>query len=185
MTVGVSVRDTEYSQIFYSRNVLHRFFSLCPYLLLHCNFTSHTTSTFLLASLPPGRRVWRYSSSGVDPGFPLRSSELGLPGHPDQAFYYPRLGHLVVFKGQLYFVLNLGTLRPEPYYPRSLDDWRGVPRGTNGAISHPDGQVYFFKERHYWRFDPEKVQVTGEGMWDTELEWTGCLGTHHRGNNIL
>lgn len=151
----------------------------------HCNFTSHTTSTFLLASLPPGRRVWRYSSSDVDPGFPLRSSELGLPGHPDQAFYYPRLGHLVVFKGQLYFVLNLGTLRPEPYYPRSLDDWRGVPRGTNGAISHPDGQVYFFKERHYWRFDPEKVQVTGEGMWDTELEWTGCLGTHHRGNNIL
>nr|XP_029483458.1 matrix metalloproteinase-28-like [Oncorhynchus nerka] len=132
-----------------------------------------------------GRRVWRYSSSGVDPGFPLRSSELGLPGHPDQAFYYPRLGHLVVFKGQLYFVLNLGTLRPEPYYPRSLDDWRGVPRGTNGAVSHPDGQVYFFKERHYWRFDPEKVQVTGEGMWNTELEWAGCLGTHHRGNNIL
>lgn len=132
MTVGVSVRDTEYSQIFYSRNVLHRFFSLCPYLLLHCNFTSHTTSTFLLASLPPGRRVWRYSSSDVDPGFPLRSSELGLPGHPDQAFYYPHLGHLVVFKGQCYFVLNFRTLRPDSYYPAA---WRtgGVsPRGPTG-----------------------------------------------------
>ncbi|CAB1316495.1 unnamed protein product [Coregonus sp. 'balchen'] len=132
-----------------------------------------------------GRRVWLYSSSGMDPGFPLRSSELGLPGHPDQAFYYPHLGHLVVFKGQRYFVLNLGTLRPEPYYPRSLEDWRGVPQGANGALSHPDGQVYFFKEQQYWSFDPEKVQVTGGGRWDIVLEWTGCLGTHHRGNDIL
>uniref|UniRef100_A0A673WU13 Peptidase metallopeptidase domain-containing protein n=1 Tax=Salmo trutta TaxID=8032 RepID=A0A673WU13_SALTR len=93
-----------------------------------------------------GRRVWRYSSSDVDPGFPLRSSELGLPGHPDQAFYYPHLGHLVVFKGQCYFVLNFRTLRPDSYYPSSLEDWRGVPQGANGALNHPDGQ---------------KVQVTG------------------------
>ncbi|XP_038861311.1 matrix metalloproteinase-28-like isoform X2 [Salvelinus namaycush] len=64
-----------------------------------------------------GRRVWCYSGSDVDPGFPLRSSELGLPGHPDQAFTYPHLGHLVVFKGQRYFVLNFGTLRPDSYYP--------------------------------------------------------------------
>ncbi|XP_041749134.2 matrix metalloproteinase-28-like [Coregonus clupeaformis] len=153
-------------------------------LQFHISHHKHL-STFLLASLPPGRRVWLYSSSGMDPGFPLRSSELGLPGHPDQAFYYPHLGHLVVFKGQRYFVLNLGTLRPEPYYPCSLEDWRGVPQGANGALSHPDGQVYFFKEQQYWSFDPEKVQVTGGGRWDIVLEWTGCLGTHHRGNDIL
>uniref|UniRef100_A0A8C7KPF0 Peptidase metallopeptidase domain-containing protein n=1 Tax=Oncorhynchus kisutch TaxID=8019 RepID=A0A8C7KPF0_ONCKI len=124
---------------------------------LHCNITSHTTSTFLLASLPPGRRVWRYSSSDVDPGFPLRSSELCLPGHPDQSFTYR---HLVVFKGQRYFVLNFGILMPDSYYPRA-----------NGVLNHTDGQVYFFKEQQYWSFDPEKMQVTGGG--GGTLSWSG------------
>ena len=114
----------------------------------------------------------------------MRSSKLGLPGHPDCAFYYPRLGHLVLFKGQRYYVLNLGTLSPEPYYPRSLTDWKGIPKGTNGALSHPDGQVFFFREQEYWNFDPEKVQVTGGGRWDRELSWTGC-GRPLAGNDIL
>lgn len=128
--------------------------------------------------------MWRYSSSGLDPGFPMRSSELGIPDHPDCAFYYPRLGRLVLFKGQRYFVLNLATLKPESYYPRSLADWRGGPRGANGALSRPDGQVYFFREQEYWSFDPEKVQVTGGGKWDRELEWTGCQETRLVSNYI-
>ncbi|XP_067113375.1 matrix metalloproteinase-28-like [Osmerus mordax] len=131
-----------------------------------------------------GRRVWRYANSTLEPGFPMRSSKLGLPGHPDCAFYYPRLGHLVLFKGQRYYVLNLGSLSPEPYYPRSLTDWKGIPKGTNGVLSHPDGQVFFFREQEYWNFDPEKVQVTGGGRWDRELSWTGC-GKPLAGNNIL
>uniref|UniRef100_A0AAZ3QEC8 Peptidase metallopeptidase domain-containing protein n=1 Tax=Oncorhynchus tshawytscha TaxID=74940 RepID=A0AAZ3QEC8_ONCTS len=102
-----------------------------------------------------GRRVWRYSSSNVDPGFPLRSSELGLPGHPDQVFTYR---HLVVFKGQRYFVLNFGILT-------------GVPQRANGALNHTDGHVYFFKEQQYWSFDPEKMQVTGGG--GGTLSWSG------------
>lgn len=131
-----------------------------------------------------GRRVWRYSNSSLEPGFPMWSSKLGLPGHPDCAFYYPRLGHLVLFKSQRYYVFNQRSLSPEPYYPRSLTDWRGIPKGANGALSHPDGQVYFFREQEYWNFDPERVLVTGGGRWDRELSWTGC-GRRFRGNDLL
>uniref|UniRef100_A0A3Q4G9W0 Matrix metallopeptidase 28 n=1 Tax=Neolamprologus brichardi TaxID=32507 RepID=A0A3Q4G9W0_NEOBR len=120
------------------------------------------------------KRIWRYTGSTLDPSFPRKSSELGLPRHPDSAFYYAPLSHMVLFKGSRYSVLNLKTLRQEPYYPRKLADWTGVPQGTNGALTRPDGRLYFFKEKRFWRFDPVKVRVTKEGHWAKDLSWTGC-----------
>lgn len=124
-----------------------------------------------------GKRLWRYSGSTLDTGFPRKSSELGLPHHPDTAFFYAPLGHLVVFKGTRYFVLNLNTLRSEPYYPRGLSDWKGIPRAANGAVPTADGRIYFFREQRFWRFDPKKLRVTGSGQWPKELEWIGCHRT--------
>ncbi|XP_072525145.1 matrix metalloproteinase-28 [Salminus brasiliensis] len=121
-----------------------------------------------------GKRMWRYSGPDLDPGFPRKSSESGLPRHPDCALFYRPLGRMVLFKGSRYFVLNLKTLRSEPYYPRSLADWKGIPKGANGALTRPDGHLYFFREQQYWRFDPGKVRVTGTGQWAETLEWTGC-----------
>ncbi|KAL6116282.1 mmp28 [Pungitius sinensis] len=121
-----------------------------------------------------GKRMWRYSGSVLDQGFPRRSGELGLPRHPDCVFYYAPLGHMVLFKGSRYSVLNLKTLRQEPYYPRRLTDWTGVPQGTNGALARPDGRLYLFREQRFWRFDPVKVRVTKEGKWAEDLSWTGC-----------
>ncbi|XP_034024074.1 matrix metalloproteinase-28 [Thalassophryne amazonica] len=121
-----------------------------------------------------GKWMWRYAGSELDPGFPRSSSDLGLPRHPDSAFYYAPLGHMVLFRGTRYSVLNLKTLQLEPYYPRRLTDWTGVPQGTNGALTRPDGNLYLFRQQQFWRFDPVKVQVTREGLWATELQWTGC-----------
>ncbi|KAF7665578.1 hypothetical protein LDENG_00138280 [Lucifuga dentata] len=131
-----------------------------------------------------GKRMWRYTGGVLDPGFPKKSSELGLPRHPDCAFYYAPLGHMVLFKGSRYSVLNLQTLHLEPYYPRKLTDWTGVPQGTNGALTRPDGRLYLFREQHFWRFDPVKVRVTKEGQWVQHLSWTGCRNTP-QSNNIL
>nr|XP_020473871.1 matrix metalloproteinase-28 [Monopterus albus] len=131
-----------------------------------------------------GKRMWRYTGSVLDQGFPMKSSNLGLPHHPDSAFYYPPLGHMVLFKGSRYSVLNLKTLRQEPYYPRRLADWTGVPQGTNGALSRPDGRLYLFREQRFWRFDPVKVRVTREGQWAKDLSWTGCSNSPES-NNIL
>ncbi|XP_059931692.1 matrix metalloproteinase-28 isoform X1 [Gadus macrocephalus] len=124
-----------------------------------------------------GKRTWRYTGSSLDPGFPRQSSELGLPRHPDCAFYYAPLGHMVLFKGSRYSVLNLHTLRSEPYYPRKLSDWSGLPQGSNGAVARPDGRVYLFREQRFWRFDPVKVRVTRQGHWARDLGWTGCRST--------
>ncbi|KAM3616451.1 uncharacterized protein V6R79_018234 [Siganus canaliculatus] len=131
-----------------------------------------------------GKRMWRYTSSALDPGFPRRNSELGLPRHPDCAFFYSPLGHMVIFKGSRYSVLNLNTLRQEPYYPRRLTDWNGVPQGTNGALTRPDGRLYLFREQRFWRFDLVKVRVTKEGQWAKDLSWTGCSGVP-QSNSIL
>lgn len=128
--------------------------------------------------------MWRYTGSVLDPGFPRKSSELGLPRHPDCAFYYAPLGHMVVIKGARYSVLNLKTLHQEPYYPRRLTDWTGVPQGTNGALTRPNGRLYLFREQQFWRFDPVKVRVTREGQWAKDLSWTGCSNAP-QSNNIL
>jgi hypothetical protein len=92
---------------------------------------------------------------------------------------------MVLFKGPRYSVLNLHTLKSEPYYPRRLADWTGVPQGTNGALTRPDGRLYLFREQQYWRFDPVKVRMTREGQWAQDLDWIGCRNRTHQGNDIL
>ncbi|KAK7156951.1 hypothetical protein R3I94_006871 [Phoxinus phoxinus] len=124
-----------------------------------------------------GRRMWRFSGSDLDPGFPRKNSDVGLPSHPDCAFFYQPLGHMVLFKGSRYFVLNLQSLSIEPHSPRALRDWTGIPRGVNGALTRPDGNLYFFKEQQYWRFDPGKLSVTATGPWEQRLPWVGCHTT--------
>lgn len=131
-----------------------------------------------------GRRMWRYTETQLDPGFPRKTTDLDLPRHPDCAFFYAPLGHMILFKGSRYFVLNLRTLRAEPYYPRRLTDWTGVPQGTNGALTRPDGRLYLFREHRFWRFDPVKVRVTKEGLWAKDLSWAGCSNIP-QSNNIL
>ncbi|XP_017279427.1 matrix metalloproteinase-28 [Kryptolebias marmoratus] len=129
-----------------------------------------------------GKRMWRYTGSVLDSGFPIKSGE--FPRHPDCAFYYAPLGHMVLFKDARYHVLNLKTLRREPYYPRRLTDWKGVPQGSNGALTRQDGRLYLFRDQRFWRFDPAKVRVTRVGQWAKDLNWMGCSSTPEN-NHLL
>lgn len=123
---------------------------------------------------PPGGRCWRYAGSKLEAGFPRKCSALGLPRHPDTALYFQQLRRLVLFKGPKYFVVSEEPLGVEPYYPRSLRDWAGLPPGTAGAVPHRDGSVYFFRDDQYWKFDQAKLQVVATGKWATQLAWMGC-----------
>ena len=98
----------------------------------------------------------------------------GLPRHPDAALFFPPLGRLILFKGARYYVLARGGLQVEPYYPRGLQDWDGVPEEVSGALPRPDGSIIFFRDDHYWRLDQTKLQVMDSGRWATELPWMGC-----------
>uniref|UniRef100_A0A8C0HKS3 Matrix metallopeptidase 28 n=1 Tax=Buteo japonicus TaxID=224669 RepID=A0A8C0HKS3_9AVES len=121
-----------------------------------------------------GGRCWCYTGSTLAAGFPQKCSARGLPRHPDTALYFQQLRRLVLFKGPKYFVVSEETLGVEPYYPRSLRDWEGLPPGTAGALTHRDGFIYFFRDDQYWQFDRAKLQVVATGKWATQLPWMGC-----------
>ncbi|XP_065503204.1 matrix metalloproteinase-28 [Caloenas nicobarica] len=121
-----------------------------------------------------GGRCWRYVGSTLEAGFPQKCSARGIPRHPDTALYFQQLRRLVLFKGAKYFVVSEETLGVEPYYPRSLQDWEGLPPGTVGALTHRDGFIYFFRDDQYWQFDRAKLQVVATGKWATQLPWMGC-----------
>ncbi|KAM8977340.1 matrix metalloproteinase-28 [Pelodytes ibericus] len=121
-----------------------------------------------------GGKCWRYKESKLETGFPRKCITNGLPRHPDTALYFQPLGHLVIFKGAKYYVINEESLTMEPYYPRRLSDWKGIPPETNGALTHPDGSVYFFKGNKYWMFDQDNLRVTASGKWAEDLSWIGC-----------
>uniref|UniRef100_A0A8C5PU32 Matrix metallopeptidase 28 n=1 Tax=Leptobrachium leishanense TaxID=445787 RepID=A0A8C5PU32_9ANUR len=121
-----------------------------------------------------GAKCWRYKESQLEAGFPRKCSSKGFPRHPDTAFYFHPLGHLVVFKRTKYYVINENSLTVEPYYPRSLKDWKGIPLETTGVLTHPDGSIYFFKGEKYWMFNQDKLRVTASGKWAEDLSWIGC-----------
>ncbi|XP_048375146.1 matrix metalloproteinase-28 isoform X2 [Sphaerodactylus townsendi] len=128
-----------------------------------------------------GGRCWRYVGSSLEAGFPQKCSNTGdLPRHPDASLYFQPLRHLVLFKGPKYYVVNEETFQVEPYYPRSLRDWGGVPTMTNGALTHSDGFVYFFRNDRFWKFDPDKLQVVASGKWAPQLQWLGCQAEDSR-----
>ncbi|KAL8198784.1 UNVERIFIED_CONTAM: hypothetical protein K2H54_023979 [Gekko kuhli] len=138
------------------------------------NHGAHYCRSFFDA-ITVGGRCWRYRGPSLEAGFPQKCSNTGdLPRHPDAALYFQPLRHLVLFKGPKYYVVDEETFQVEPYYPRSLRDWGGVPAMANGALTHSDGFVYFFRNDQYWKFDPDKLQVVASGKWAPQLRWLGC-----------
>uniref|UniRef100_UPI00398F202F matrix metalloproteinase-28 isoform X2 n=1 Tax=Pristiophorus japonicus TaxID=55135 RepID=UPI00398F202F len=121
-----------------------------------------------------GGRCWRYSEGQLDEGFPMKVKAMGLPRHPDAAFYFRPLSHVVIFKGSKYYVLNEDLMQVEQYYPRTLSDWKGVPVGINGVFTWNDKRTYFFKDETFWKFDNSRLKVLHQGKWAQELHWSGC-----------
>ncbi|KAM9320062.1 matrix metalloproteinase-28 [Gastrophryne carolinensis] len=121
-----------------------------------------------------GGRCWRYIGSRLEAGFPRKCRNNGIPRHPDTVLYFQPLGHLIIFKREKYYVMNEESMALEPYYPRSLQDWKGVPPSTNAALTFPNGSVYFFKGDKYWMFDQDTLRVTASGKWVQDLAWLKC-----------
>merc|ERR1719210_1378436 len=44
-----------------------------------------------------------------------------------------------------------------PGYPRSITDWKGLPRNLDAAFTWTNGKTYFFKKSMYWRFSNQKM----------------------------
>jgi matrix metalloproteinase-15 (membrane-inserted) len=46
----------------------------------------------------------------------------------------------------------------EPFYPRVMVRWHGIPENLDAAISIINGPTIFFKGSEYWIFDDRKVR---------------------------
>ncbi|XP_036871461.1 matrix metalloproteinase-28 isoform X3 [Manis javanica] len=121
-----------------------------------------------------GSRCWRFQGHKPVQRSPQQCRAGGLPRHPDAALFFPPLSRLILFKGARYYVLARGGLQVEPYYPRGLQDWGGVPEEVSGALPRPDGSIIFFRDDQYWHLDQAKLRATASGRWATELPWMGC-----------
>ncbi|XP_037666283.1 matrix metalloproteinase-28 isoform X2 [Choloepus didactylus] len=106
-----------------------------------------------------GSRCWRFRGTKPVWGSPQLCRAGGLPRHPDAALFFPPLQRLVLFKGARYYMLARGGLHVEPYYPRSLQDWGGVPEEISGALPRSDGSIIFFQDDRYWCLDQAKLQA--------------------------
>lgn len=136
--------------------------------------SARTANSPWLFQCPTGSRCWRFRGPKPVWGSPQLCRAGGLPRHPDAALFFPPLSRVILFKGARYYVLAPGGLQVEPYYPRGLHDWGGVPEEVSGALPRPDGSVIFFRDDHYWRLDQAKLQATTSGRWAAELPWMGC-----------
>lgn len=139
------------------------------------------SSSLWFSQCPTGSRCWRFQGTKSVGGNSQLCRARGLPRHPDAALFFPPLRRLVLFKGARYYVLARGAMQVEPYYPRSLRDWAGVPEEVSGALPRPDGSVVFFRDDHYWHLDQAKLRVTSSGRWATELPWMGCWNANSGG----
>jgi hypothetical protein len=45
----------------------------------------------------------------------------------------------------------------EPFYPRVMARWNGVPEDLDAAISIPKGKTIFFKGSEYWEYDDKSI----------------------------
>lgn len=46
----------------------------------------------------------------------------------------------------------------DPFYPRIMARWNGIPSELDAAISVPKGSTMFFKGNDYWEFDDKKTE---------------------------
>lgn len=46
----------------------------------------------------------------------------------------------------------------DPFYPRIMLRWNGIPEKLDAAVSIPNGSTIFFKRSEFWMYDDEKVK---------------------------
>lgn len=46
----------------------------------------------------------------------------------------------------------------DPFYPRVIARWNGVPEKLDAAISIPNRQTIFFKGNEFWEYDDKSIK---------------------------
>uniref|UniRef100_A0A672Z270 Matrix metallopeptidase 11a n=1 Tax=Sphaeramia orbicularis TaxID=375764 RepID=A0A672Z270_9TELE len=99
--------------------------------------------------------MWVWFDAGLKGGMSIRSLGLGVSGI--QAAL--RWGHdpnynTYFFKSGSYWRFSPRDNRVESVYPRSMQDWSGIPDDVDAAFRDIYGYGPLHRGRQYWKFDP-------------------------------
>ena len=59
-------------------------------------------------------------------------------------------------------------------YPRDMLMWKGVPYNIDAVFQYHDRKTYFFKGKHFWEFDNQKMEVAEDGPVQVGEYWLHC-----------
>uniref|UniRef100_A0A096M6U4 Matrix metallopeptidase 19 n=1 Tax=Poecilia formosa TaxID=48698 RepID=A0A096M6U4_POEFO len=120
-----------------------------------------------------GDKVWRYTGSKLDRGFPRRLTN--IPGNIDSALYFPKNKKLIFLKGSGYWPWDEFGPTDLRSYPRPIGNlFNGVPSNTDAAVTWTDGYVYMFKGSQHWRVNQKNQVVEKKYPQDTASNWMQC-----------
>ncbi|XP_038650091.1 stromelysin-3 [Scyliorhinus canicula] len=107
-----------------------------------------------------GSNYWIYEGENQVSG-PKLISELGMSMLEVEAALMWGLEEkkIYFFKGSNYWRFDVNQNVVDSIYPRSTNDWHGIPANIDGAFQDEHGYAYFLRGRYYWKFDPVQVRV--------------------------
>ena len=59
-------------------------------------------------------------------------------------------------------------------YPRDMIMWKGVPYHIDSVFQYTDKKTYFFKDKHFWTFNDQKMEVEKESPVPVGEFWLNC-----------
>jgi hypothetical protein len=122
---------------------------------------------------------------------PSNAQDLGLPadlakvdgamrwGYNDKTYFFS--GGLMVYisicmciSGTMYWRYDEEVQHVELDYPRDMAMWKGVPYNIDAVFQYHDKKTYFFKGKHFWEFDNQKMEVAAGGPVPVGEYWLHC-----------
>ena len=59
-------------------------------------------------------------------------------------------------------------------YPRDMSMWKGVPSDIDAVFQYTDKKTYFFKDRFFWEFDDNRMEVRHSEPTPVGEYWLRC-----------
>ncbi|XP_076309995.1 stromelysin-3-like [Tachypleus tridentatus] len=143
---------------------------------LDAAFTGSDGNTFFFKD----HKCWRFWNKRMASGYPKEISLefQGIPNNVDAAFTWNGNGKTYFFQGDSYWRYDNHKDPPvNNYYPRPINNWKGIPNNINAVLEWENGQTYFFKGKRYYRFNDQTFAVdSGKPPFprSTSKWWFGC-----------
>ncbi|XP_038059752.1 72 kDa type IV collagenase-like [Patiria miniata] len=145
-------------------------------------WTPHTGKTYFFKA----RRVWRYTLTRLDEGFP-KDADQEFPGFPSEInkikgiFEISGNGETYIFTDGGFYVYNwLGFQGPY-----ALQVFGGIPNNIVGAVQWTDNYIYFFTDNfQYYQCSPWSFSISRGYPRLAHVDWIGCPANSPSAGNL-